>query len=336
MDRQPSYLEDIGIGDNARHLFNQKLGEKIMKKKVLLSICIPAYNSPHFILKLLNSLVTMPGIEAAEIVILDDGSTDETAGVVKGFISKHPEVNINFYQHQKNRGFDKTILELPRKARGKFCWFISQDDLPRKHSLRKILAVVNKYPDLSLIHMNYSRFDNKLQKITAQRMVGSINRDILFENANDFFFKNITGSYFYFLGTNIITVSTDVVRRKLWLEAIAGMERFIGHNFIHCFVISKMIKDVPKIFYIGRPNVQYLANNHRIWSNDIWKDYNEVLLDYLRNLGYDRSGIRLMKRLQKKYERREAVMKNPLTRHFYNLARPVYAVIQYLKTKLGE
>lgn len=301
--------------------------------KYKLSICIPAYNRPGFILDCLKFLSTVSQINSVEVVVLDDGSISETAKAVEGFIVKYPKLNISFYRNSVNQGFDKTILSIVNKAKGKFCWFMSDDDLPKKQSIAKLLKIIKQNPDLSLIHMNYSRFDNRLKKITSKQMVGSISKDIVFKNADGFFFKTISNSYFGFLGTNVITMSTDVVNKKMWKDASVGIDKFIGHNFVHCFVIAKMIRENPFIYYVGKPNVQYLSNNHRIWPNDIWKDYNSVFLGYLKKIGFNKKEIERMKKAQRKYEKRETLMKHPILKYLYNVAKPVYAVIHFFKTK---
>jgi len=94
-------------------------------------------------------------------------------------------------------------------------------------------------------------------------------------------FMEIDKSYFQYLGTNVITMSSDIVNRKRWIKSLTGKKKFIGHNFMHCFVIADMISKNEKICYVASPVVQYLSNNHRVWPNNIWKDYNEVYLNYL-------------------------------------------------------
>jgi len=302
-------------------------------QKPILSICIPTYNRADFILKGLNFWKTIPSVRDVEIVIVDDGSSDNTQKLVREFVKNNPELYVVYHKFSEHIGFDKMMLSIVKYAHGKYCWLISDDDLPHKKSIKKLFSIMKKYPETALIHMNYSRFDNKLQKITAKRMVGEIYRDIIFNNPNDFYFKEIRDSYFPYLGTNVITMSTDVVNREQWLIASKGLENFIGHNFMHCFIISKMIMENPKIYYIANPNVQYLSNNHRIWPNDIWKDYNEVFLNFMKKIGYDKSKLNKMQRHQNKFEKRENMMKHPVLKFVYKFVHPIYAFVGYLKTK---
>jgi abequosyltransferase len=306
------------------------------RQRYKLSFCIPTYNRVNFIIKGLKYLSNIPLINKVEILVFDDGSTDNTENEIKLLLKNNTGLNVNYFKFKKHQGFDKVVSVIVKKAKGEFCWLISDDDLPREDSIKKILSIIDKKPSLSLIHVNYSRFDNVLQKVTSEKMVGSINKDIYFNNADDFLFKNIFDSYFNFLGTNVITMSTDIVNRKKWIKASIEIRRFYGHNFIHCFIIAKMIKEDSRIYYVAEPIVQYLSNNHRIWPNDIWKDYNNIFLEFLKDIGYSKEKINLVREAQIKYEKREGVMKHPLLKYVYGFISPIYAKIQYLKSKYGR
>lgn len=305
-----------------------------MSKNYKLSICIPTLNRSGFVVNELNEWSKIPRVEEVEIVVIDDASNDDTADRVNSFIRNNKKLNIVFIKNNNGLGFDKMMLDIIKHASGKYCWLISDDDLPKSNSLEKILKVIDAHKDLALIHLNYSRFDNLLKKVTAKYMVGEHNKDVHFSNKDDFVFKEIPDSYFQYLGTNVITMSSDVVNRKGWLEAAKGKTRFIGHNFMHSFIIADMVSRNQNVYFIAKPVLQYLSNNHRVWPNNIWKDYNGAFLNYLIELGYDKKKVLIMRKNQRKYEQQEGITKHPLLKYFYNIARPIYAQFQYLWSKI--
>jgi abequosyltransferase len=305
-----------------------------MKKNYKLCICIPTLNRSGFVINELSEWSKIPGVNEVEIVVIDDASDDDTADRVNDFIRRNKKLNMVFIKNKKRLGFDKMLLDIIKHASGKYCWLISDDDLPKSNSLEKILKVIDNHKDLALIHLNYSRFDNILKKVTASYVVGEFKKDIHFSDKNDFVFKEIPDSYFQYLGTNVITMSSDVVNRKEWLEAAKSKKRFIGHNFMHSFIIADMVSRNQNVYFIAKPMLQYLSNNHRVWPNNIWKDYNSVYLNYLIELGYDKKRVLKMRRDQKKYEQQEGITKHPIFKYIYNLARPFYARLQYIKSKL--
>jgi abequosyltransferase len=306
--------------------------ENDMKKNCILSVCIPTNNRAIFLKKNLEALSKIVETDM-EIVIGDDCSSDNTEDIVKEFSKNNPKLKIKYLESKERIFFDRNALKIVEAASGRFCWMLGDDDLPKKESIKKIKSVIIKYPNLSLIYLNYSRFDNLLKKITAPRMVQDITRDTLFANGQDFYFAKTPKSYFKFLGTNTITLCTDVINRKKWLYEAKKIKKYIGHNFIHSFIIGKMINRSKSVYFISTPLVQYLANNSRVWPNNVWKDYNNVFLGYLQNNGYEKEKIRQMIKSNKENEQKEAFMKNKIFGLIYLILRPLYTRLQLLISK---
>lgn len=72
-----------------------------MKKKPILSICIPTYNRAKHLKKTLDSIVLQKAFgEDVEIIISDNASTDETEQVARSFCEKYD--NIMYYRNEQN------------------------------------------------------------------------------------------------------------------------------------------------------------------------------------------------------------------------------------------
>jgi glycosyltransferase involved in cell wall biosynthesis len=73
---------------------------------MLLSIIIPVYNEERLVCELLSRVIALrlgDGI-AKEIIVVDDGSSDETVSQVATFIAQHGTSIISLLQHEMNRG----------------------------------------------------------------------------------------------------------------------------------------------------------------------------------------------------------------------------------------
>ena len=93
-----------------------------------ISILIPAYNVEKYIARCLDSVIgqTFPDIE---IIIVNDGSTDGTRGVVQEFVSRDPRVKL--IDHEENYGVfwaRKTLIEA---STGDYLMFVDADDTIR-------------------------------------------------------------------------------------------------------------------------------------------------------------------------------------------------------------
>lgn len=102
----------------------------------MLSIIIPVYNASKTILHCLDSVVKQDDFKLKkEIVIINDGSTDDSEFLIKMFMLKYPEVLIK-YQYKENGGVSSARNLGIELAGGAWIAFIDADDiwLPNKLS----------------------------------------------------------------------------------------------------------------------------------------------------------------------------------------------------------
>lgn len=91
-----------------------------------LSIIVPVYNTGNYLKKCLNSLVNQT-LDDIEIIIVNDGSTDNSEEIIKSYKDKR----IKYYK-QKNSGIGKTRNKGIKNALGEYIGFIDSDDYVSK------------------------------------------------------------------------------------------------------------------------------------------------------------------------------------------------------------
>jgi dolichol-phosphate mannosyltransferase len=87
---------------------------------MLLSIIIPVYNEERLVGELLSKVMALrlgDGV-AKEIIVVDDGSSDETVLHVAEFIAQHGTTDISLLQHKMNRGKGAAVKTGMTAARG--------------------------------------------------------------------------------------------------------------------------------------------------------------------------------------------------------------------------
>src|SRR5579872_7512890 len=87
-----------------------------------LSIVIPVFNEEKTIqpvLEKLSSVSLLPGVQK-EVIIVEDGSKDQTVKKIKEFLSLHKKEPFFFYQHEKNRGKGQAVRTGIEKATGEY------------------------------------------------------------------------------------------------------------------------------------------------------------------------------------------------------------------------
>lgn len=107
----------------------------------LVSIIMATYNRAHLLPRAINSVLNQ-AYENFELIIVDDGSTDNTEEVVKSFTDNR----IIYYKHEKNRGVLAAMNTGWDLAKGKYnCTFCDDDELLPE----ALETAVNKLIELS-------------------------------------------------------------------------------------------------------------------------------------------------------------------------------------------
>jgi len=103
------------------------------------SFGIPAYNEKDTILKTVASLLELDyPVSKKEIIVVDDGSKDGTAKVVRQFLKKHPSAPLKLIV-QKNGGKASALNAALSKATGEFFAVVDADSRVTKKSLKRAL-----------------------------------------------------------------------------------------------------------------------------------------------------------------------------------------------------
>jgi glycosyltransferase involved in cell wall biosynthesis len=102
-----------------------------------ISVVIPAYNSGAFIANALNSVFCQT-TKASEIIVIDDGSTDNTATVIASFSDVK-------YSYQPNRGPAAARNRGIQSALSQWIAFLDSDDTWKPYHLEKTMAIIKKY-----------------------------------------------------------------------------------------------------------------------------------------------------------------------------------------------
>lgn len=93
----------------------------------LVSILVPAFNHERFVERCLDSVLEDP-YPSKEIVIIDDGSTDDTGRRIAAWIAAHGDQIAVEFVRRANKGVAATLNELAARARGDFLRLGASDD----------------------------------------------------------------------------------------------------------------------------------------------------------------------------------------------------------------
>ena len=121
------------------------------------SIIIPIYNTSKYLKKCLNSVIAQ-SYQNLEIVLVDDGSTDESGKIADEYAKKDSRIRI---LHQENQGQSAARNAGIKYATGKFINFIDSDDEINPEFISKLLTTFNDDTAITVCGMHYKRLKNK-------------------------------------------------------------------------------------------------------------------------------------------------------------------------------
>lgn len=197
----------------------------------LLSFCIPTYNQPEALGRLLRAVLSQRNPEI-EIIIRDDSSNDESERVVRNL---DPEGHIRYFRGKKE-GLDVAILFLTREARGKYVWWFG-DDMIAKGALEKVARFLDEHPQTSFLYLNSK------------------------ESGTDFGGTKEFSNKKFENGESVLTelvdmlgfITATIFERKKALSHLQRAEKHIGSAWVCLFIILSVLTEAGEKRALGEP-----------------------------------------------------------------------------------
>ncbi|WP_445506443.1 glycosyltransferase family 2 protein [Niallia sp. 03190] len=151
-----------------------------MKRSITVSVIIPTYNRERYISKSVESVLNQT-VSALEVLIIDDGSTDNTENVIKALLEKDNRIK---YYKIKNGGANKARNYGISRAQGNYIAFNDSDDLWRENKLEIELNLLNKEGNEKFVGA-FSKFNinyNSTSDILPKKVKKNIFSQLLYQN----------------------------------------------------------------------------------------------------------------------------------------------------------
>jgi glycosyltransferase involved in cell wall biosynthesis len=151
------------------------------------SVLIPAYNAERTLAETIESVLAQTYADF-EIVVVDDGSTDGTRGLVEVFAAAQPPGRVRCIT-QRNGGVSSSRNTAVENARGELVAWIDADDLWRPDKLAKCVAMFDARPEIGLVHTNVERIDDAGNSLgvahrSGRGRSGRIQRELILRNVH--------------------------------------------------------------------------------------------------------------------------------------------------------
>lgn len=130
----------------------------------LVSVVIPFYNRTHSLARAIESVIAQSWPDW-EIVLVDDGSTDDSFGIASRYATAHPQ-RIRVFR-QGNGGPGAARNAGIREVRGEFVGILDSDDQWNPDVIARVMAAYDAAPMADWIYFNVQRLDEQKRVIVA-------------------------------------------------------------------------------------------------------------------------------------------------------------------------
>lgn len=131
------------------------MSSELPKTSPVVSIIMPTYNHGEFLAEAIQS-VCQQTLEEFELIVIDDGSTDGTPEI----LATMRDNRIRWFRTTNKGRSAARNLGLER-ASGRYLAFLDSDDLYHPDKLRQQVAVLERYPEVTLCFHDFSRFSRE-------------------------------------------------------------------------------------------------------------------------------------------------------------------------------
>lgn len=229
---------------------------------IKVSVIIPVYNAEKYLDKCLDSVINQ-SLKDIEIIIINDGSTDNSIKIINKYLNDKRLVFFN----RKNHGIGVTRNFGIKSAKGKYICFLDSDDYYEHNMLEDMYNyIINNDLDIAICNY-YKVFDNKKEEVNIK----CDNITSIKENNNLLFDINMgpcNKMYNYDLikdikfSENLKYEDTPFVAISLFrAKKVGKLDKFLYNYVIHnnseTTVMDERVFDIFKILDLIKEEVDY-------------------------------------------------------------------------------
>ena len=242
-----------------------------------LSIVIPIYNAELFLHRLLVSITNQDTDFHYEIILIDDGSTDNSYNIVRSFLPKEKI----YYHRQNNSGPGKARNTGLRIAKGEFILFADADDYFSDNAINtSISSIISTDFDFVSFGASFMGPNGKISSLISYSIAELENYDILKIYLNGRFIKTVVWNKIY---------RADFLRKY----NIQFTNHFGGEDLLFTFKVclyAKKISIIPDLLYF------HTLDNLNSFTNKILPTHFSSTFDILND------ELNLLKSTSKNYD----------------------------------
>ncbi len=240
-------------------------------KRIMLSLVLPVYNVELYIEKCINSIINQEQFDMVELILIDDGSTDNSGKICAEYSKKYK--NIKTY-HKLNGGLSDARNFGFNKSKGDYVFFIDSDDELAPGAIKKIIKIIEQNKT-DIILFDADCIDENEKKITCKyNFIHEGLKENKIYSGEEIIFYQLTKKHDY-----LTTVWLGVYKAEFLKQN--GLFFEVGLLHEDELWTPKVLLSANRIIYINK-----IIYSYRIRNNSIMRDGNKNNRKHIEALIY--------------------------------------------------
>jgi glycosyltransferase involved in cell wall biosynthesis len=231
--------------------------------KIAVTVVVGAYNASEYLAETIKSVLQQTYTDF-ELLVIDDGSTDDTADIVRNFSEQDSRVKLI---SQENQGVSVARNTGIKMAQGEFIAFLDADDLwfPNKLAMHIQHFSANPNLGLSFGRIEFMTFDGKpTGKYSNPR------------------FRNITAKNLY--EENPAITPSNAVFRRIALQQVGGFDGDLSgvadaELFLRVKCHAWQVEGIDEVLVLYRTSLEGMSSQLYKMEED-WNRFSQKVQDY--------------------------------------------------------
>ena len=231
---------------------------------IIISFIIAVYNNEKYITTAVKSVTDqIIGRDDLEIIIVDDGSTDNTSVIADELAGKDKRIKVI---HQKNQWIYASFNNGINAAQGEYIYILNSDDKLENNAVQKLLESIDKYnhPDVIWTKIIWRDVDQE-QNVISEYDVNPGIKANLYYDSKDYVMDN----WLSVIETGVAVNQANLYKRELALRHPFRNDYYAGDSFFNIGIAN----DINSMLFLSEPVYIYMAYNNPELNASIGKNY---------------------------------------------------------------
>lgn len=211
-----------------------------------INIVMSTYNGEQFLAEQIDS-IQQQTFKDWQLLIRDDGSSDQTPEIIKSFVAQDPRIVFINEHDRENFGVIKNFFTLIKHDKADYYFFSDQDDVWLEDKIETMLAAARQYPDQLplMVYTDLCVVDQNLQ-VMNQSMIRSQSH-----HANTELVQELT--------ENTVTGGVAMIN-----HALAERWRTLDNIIMHDWYLAVLATAIGKLVHIDQPGELYRQHDNNV------------------------------------------------------------------------